>query len=117
MIDFASFHEARRLSRENLTPWQIAQKLVRNIKTIRKSLLKRRYEPRQSTRRPSILDPYIDLIIAWLEKHPFTGMQIYQRLRAENGYTGGYTIVKDFIACVRPIRHEAFLKLEFEPGD
>lgn len=119
MIDFETYHEVRRLQRElNLTPNQISAKTGLNIKTIRKWLDKARYEPRsKATRRTSKLDPYKDLIVSWLEKHPYTGMQILQRLRAEHGYTGGRSILHDFIATVRPVRHQAFLKLAFEAGD
>ena len=119
MINFETYHEVRRLSRElNLTPSQIAAETGLNIKTIRKWLDKARYEPRsKAARRTSKLDPYKDLIVSWLEKHPYTGMQIFQRLRAEHGYSGSRSILHDFIATVRPVRHEAFLKLAFEPGD
>ena len=119
VINFETYHEVRRLSRElNLIPSQIAAETGLNIKTIRKWLDKPRFEPRsKATRRTSKLDPYKDLIISWLEKHPYTGMQIFQRLRAEHGYTGGRSILHDFIATVRPVRHQAFLKLAFEPGD
>ena len=90
MINFETYHEVRRLSRElNLTPAQIAEKTGLNIKTIRKWLGKPRYEPRsKGSKRASKLDPYKDLIVSWLEKHPYTGMQIFQRLRSEHGYTG-----------------------------
>jgi transposase len=89
MINFETYHEVRRLSRElNLTPAQIAAKSGLNIKTIRKWLDKPRYEPRsKGAKRTSKLDPYKDLIVSWLEKHPYTGMQIFQRLRSEHGYT------------------------------
>src|SRR6202158_2221755 len=109
----------RALSRElNLTPGQIAAKTGLNIKTIRKWLDKPRYEPRsKGSQRCSKLDPYKDLIVSWLEKHPYTGMQIFQRLRSEHGYTGCRSILHDFIVTVRPVRHQAFLKLAFEPGD
>ena len=119
MINFETYHEVRRLSRElNLTPAQIAAKTGLNIKTIRKWLDKPRYEPRsKGSKRTSKLDPYKDLIVSWLEKHPYTGMQILERLRAEHGYTGSRSILHDFIATVRPIRHQAYLKLAFEPGD
>ena len=71
MINFETYHEVRRLSRElNLSPNQIAAETGLNIKTIRKWLDKPRYEPRsKATRRTSKLDPYKDLIISWLEKH------------------------------------------------
>ena len=119
MIDFDTFHQVRRLGRElNLTPQQIAVQTGLNIKTVRKWLDRPRYElRRKGSRRSSKLDPYKDLIVSWLEKHPFTGMQIWQRLRSEHGYRGGRSILHDFIATVRPVRHQAFLKLAFEPGD
>lgn len=119
MIDFETYHEVRRLQRElNLTASQISTKTGLNIKTIRKWLDKARYEPRgKGPRRTSKLDPYKDLIVAWLEKYPYSGMQIFQRLRAEHGYSGGRSILQDFIATVRPVRHQAFLKLAFEAGD
>jgi hypothetical protein len=69
VIDFETYHEVRRLSRElNLTPSQIAAETGLNIKTIRKWLDKARYEPRsKATRSTSKLDPYKDLIVSWLE--------------------------------------------------
>jgi len=119
MINFETYHEVRRLSRElKLTPAQIAEKTGLNIKTIRKWLDKPRYEPcNKGSKRASKLDPYKDLIVSWLEKHPYTGMQIFERLRSEHGYTGSRSILHDFIATVRPVRHQAYLKLAFEPGD
>jgi transposase len=119
VIDFESFHEIRRLSVEfKLTPQQIAERTGHNIKTVRKHLRKGRYEPRQKpARRASKLDPYKDMIIAWLEKYPFSGEQIRRRLCAEHGYTGGKSILNEFILSVRPVRYEAFLKLAFESGD
>jgi transposase len=119
MINFETYHEVRRLSRElNLNASQIAAKTGLNIKTVRKWLEKLRYEPRSKVAKPpSKLDPYKDLIVCWLEKHPYSGMQILQRLRSEHGYTGGRSILHEFIATVRPVRQEAFLKLAFEAGD
>src|SRR5258708_8845129 len=89
-----------------------------NIKTVRKWLDKARYEARSKTaKRPSKLDPYKDLIVCWLEKHPYSATQILQRLRTEHGYTGGRSILQEFITTVRPVRQKAFLKLAFEAGD
>ena len=84
---------------------------------MRKWLKKKRFEPRRALRRPSKLDPYKELIVAWLEKHPYSGAQILQRLRQEHGYNGGKSILNEYLLTVRPLRREAFLKLEFEPGD
>jgi transposase len=76
VIDFETYHEVRRLQRElNLTPSQIAATTGLNIKTIRKWLDKPRYEARsKGARRTSKLDAYKDLIVSWLEKHPYTGI-------------------------------------------
>ncbi len=41
--------------------------------------------------------------------------QLLQRLR-QNGYTGGYSILKEYVRAVRPPRQPAFLKLHFAPG-
>lgn len=120
MIHFETFHELRRLhSQEHLLPEQIAARTGLDVKTVRKWLKKERYEARKKQKVQSAgkLDPYKDLILAWLEKHPYTGVQILRRLRAECGYTGGKSVLNAFIAKVRPARHAAFLKLAFEPGD
>jgi hypothetical protein len=127
MINFETYHEVRRLSWElKLTPAQIAAKTGLNIKTIRKWLDKARYEPRsKGSKRPSKLDPYKDLIVSWLEKHPYTGMRIFQRLRSEHGLT----LAPQDPSCIGPtcfchchgaaaVRqpYGAFLKLAFEPA-
>jgi transposase len=120
VISFETFHQIRLLQQqEKLSAEQIAQRLGLDVKTVRKWLRKKRYQPRQKPLRQSLtkLDPYKDLILAWLEKHPFTGAQIFERLRCEHGYSGGKTILNDFIAKVRPARHAAYLKLAFEPAD
>ena len=51
-----------------------------------------------------------------LETHPYTAVQIFQRLR-EDGFDGGYTIVKDYVRKIRPPKIKAFLKLSFAPGE
>jgi transposase len=119
MIDFETFHQIRRCHHEEmLSAAQIAVKLGLNIKTVRKSLRQVRYEPRKKpAKRASKLDPHKDLIVAWLEKHPYSGEQILQRLRRDCGYTGGKSILNEYLQKVRPMRREAFLKLDFEPGD
>lgn len=120
MIDFETYHQLRHLRNDlQLTPEQIAARTGLNIKTVHKWLSRERYQPRASSSRnhSSKLDPYKDIIVAWLEKHPYTGAQVLQRLRAEHGYAGAKSILNDYIAKVRPSRAKAFLRLHFEPGD
>jgi transposase len=51
-----------------------------------------------------------------LAQHEYSAQQLLQRLR-EEGYTGGYTILKSYVRQVRPPARPAFLTLHFEPGE
>ena len=51
-----------------------------------------------------------------LEAHPYTATQIWQRIR-QQGFDGGYSIVKEYVRKVRPPRSRTFLKLAFAPGE
>ena len=66
--------------------------------------------------RASKLDAFKGQIVRWLDVHPYSAQQVFQRL-AEAGYAGGITIVKDYVHRIRPRRRPAFLKLDFEPGE
>src|SRR5674536_95072 len=62
------------------------------------------------------LDAYKGQIVRWLDAHPYSAQQIFQRLR-EAGFDGGVTIVKDYVHRIWPRHQEAFLKLDFAPGE
>ena len=80
-------------------------------------LVRERHLDRCSTvPRPSKLDPYKPLIRQWLEHYPYSGTQIFQRL-GDAGYTGGISIVREYVQKVRPKTAPAFLTLHFEPGE
>jgi transposase len=51
-----------------------------------------------------------------LQTHPYTATQIFQRIR-EQGFEGGYTIVKRYVRKVRPPKSPVFLTLSFAPGE
>ena len=74
-----------------------------------------RYEAGRAPARASRLDPFKGLIVRWLDTHPYSAQQVFQRLR-EAGYSGGLTIVRDYVRAIRPPRREAFLKLNFARG-
>ncbi|MCP4567771.1 MAG: IS21 family transposase, partial [FCB group bacterium] len=74
------------------------------------------YRPRKSSHRPSKLDPFKDVIIRMLETHPYTAVQIFQRIK-EDGFDGGYSIIKEYVRKIRPRRAKPFLKLSFAPGE
>ena len=103
-------------ARQGLTVAQIARALGLHEQTVVKWLACEQFHPRQSAPRSSRLDPFKDQVIRLLETHPYSAQQIYQRLR-ESGFEGGFTIVKDYVRRVRPVRREAFLKLSFAPAE
>ncbi len=45
-----------------------------------------------------------------------TAHRIFERLRDEHGFTGGYTIVKDYVRSRRQSTREAFVPLHHPPG-
>jgi transposase len=117
MIDYTTFHEIRRLrDQEQLSVAQIAAALQLDERTVSKWIDIKKYQPRQTPPRPSILDPFKATIARLLAQHPYTAAQLLQRLRP-SGFTGGYTVVKDYVRVVRPPRQPAFLTLHFAPGE
>src|SRR5512135_1561658 len=69
------------------------------------------------------LGPFIAIIDAILaedkdrpKKQQHTSKRIFERLRDEHGYTGGVTIVKDYVALCRQRSQEMFVPLEHPAG-
>ena len=102
--------------RDGLSVSQIARTLSLDARTVSHWLAQSHFRPRRSSARSSKLDPYKRTIRQLIEAHPYSAVQILQRLR-EDGYAGGLTIVKDYLTTVRPRRAPAFLTLAFAPGE
>jgi transposase len=116
MIDYKTFLEIKYLYRHRgLKCSQIAERLGLDERTVGKWLRQDNFRQRQSPVRSSKLDAFKDDIVRMLETHPYSAVQVYQRI-CDNGYSGRYTIVKDYVRKVRPRRQKAFLKLAFAPG-
>jgi transposase len=69
------------------------------------------------------LDPFVAIIERILEadraapaKQRHTAQRIFERLRDEHCYAGGYTIVKDYVREQRCRRREMFIPLHHPPG-
>jgi transposase len=104
MISYEVFCRLRRLHDERgLTASQIAAELHLDLKTVRRWVDQPTYQPRRGRPRASKLDAFKAQVRALLERHPYTAQQIFQRLRTE-GYAGGYTILRDYVRLVRPVR-------------
>ena len=117
MIDYQQFCQIKDLHHHHgLSAAQIADAMALDPRTVSYWLRQERFRPRQTGPRASKLDPFKAQIQQMLEKYPYSAAQVLQRLR-EQGFDGGYSIVKDYVRKVRPKRQPAFLKLAFAPGE
>lgn len=69
------------------------------------------------------LGPLVPMIDAILEadrsappKQRHTAKRIFERLRDEHGFAGGYTVVKDYVRLLRSRSREVFIPLAHPPG-
>ena len=62
----------------------------------------------------AILEADKDPAVPRKQRH--TAHRIFERLRDEHGFTGGYTIVKDYVRSQRQSVREAFVPLHHPPG-
>ena len=81
------------------------------------------YRREKPIKRPK-LDGFTEVIDAWLEadkavhrKQRHTAKRVFDRLRAEHGFTGGYTIIKDYVRERERRGQEMFVPLAHPPGD
>ena len=117
MLDYETFCQIRdHLGRQRLTVAQTAHALALDARTVAKWAGVEQFHPRAGVPRVSKLDAYKGQVVRWLDAHPYSAQQIFQRLR-EAGYGGGITIVKDYVHRIRPRHQEAFLKLDFAAGE
>lgn len=118
MLDYETYCKMRdHLGRQSLTVAQTARALGLDARTVAKWAEVEQFQPRAcNTHRPSKLDAFKGQVVRWLDTHPYTAQQIYQRLRAA-GFDGGITIVKDYVQRIRPRPVAAFLKLSFLPAE
>ena len=92
-------------------------KLGLHRQTVAAWLARGRYERSRGAQKPrrSKLDPYRAAIARFIDAYPLTAMQVWHKVK-EQGYDGGYSILKDHVRRIRPNRQEAFLTLRFAPG-
>ncbi len=117
MIDYELFARIKNYhEQKGLNAAQIARELFLDPRTVARWLAQKGFQPRKPTPRPSKLDPFKDSINRMLEAHPYTATQVFQRIQ-EEGFAGGYSIVKRYVRRIRPRRAPAFLRLVFAPGE
>ena len=107
MVDYETYCRIRdHLVRQQLTVAQTARALALDVRTVTRWAEIEQFRARKAVPRASKLDAFKGQIVRWLDAHPYSAQQIYQRL-AEAGYAGGITIVKDYVHCIRPRRQPA----------
>jgi len=105
--------------REAAKHFNISRDSVRKMMAYAEPPGYRRHAP---VRRPK-LETFILIIDAWLEgdrsvhrKQRHTAKRVFDRLREEHGFTGGYTTVKDYIRERERRCQEMFVPLSHPPG-
>jgi transposase len=119
MIDYERYLQIRQFhTQRGLTFAQIARELSIDPETAAKWARAETFTPRARPTRQSLLDAHKPTVRRLLEHHPYSAVQLLQRLRADEGYQGGLSILKDYVRLVRPPRAPAaFLTLTFAPGE
>ena len=110
---------------DGLSGREIARQFGISRDSVRKMLLFSEppgYRRSAPVRRPK-LDEFTDQIDQWLledkschRKQRHTAKRVFDRLRDECGFTGGYTIVKDYIREQKQGGQEMFVPLSHPPG-
>ena len=115
----------QRVLREGVSKRQILRETGMHWTTLKKILEHPSPPGYQRSKRPGKpkIDPYVDRIREILEqdkrtdrRQRHTAKKIWDRLQQE-GFTGGYTIVKDVVRELKRTSQEVFLPLKHPPGE
>ncbi len=104
---------------------QIAKKLGVNRRTVQKML--KHATPPGYERAKEIAQPKLDPHKVWIDeilesdkqihhKQRHSALRIFNRLKEECGFTGGYTTIRTYVASVRLKSKEMFVPLAHDPG-
>jgi transposase len=117
MLDMEEFLMLRDLFNQGLSISEIARRTGHSRGTIWKYINSQILPmPEKRSKKPSKLDGYKDYIDQRLQEYPLTASRIYREIQ-EQGFTGKYTIVKDYVRVVRPkVGVPAVYRYETKPG-
>lgn len=126
MLTMSQINDIRDLRKKGYSISRISEITRRDRKTIGKYLMQDDFspEPPVTKKRTSIVTPYLDIIIGWLEedqkhwsKQHHTAKRIHERLVEEHGFTGSYDSVQKFVKRLRSdIQTKGTQELVWEPG-
>ena len=110
---------------EGLSQREAARRFGIHRNTVRKMLVfavppgYRRSKPRPRPKLDAfaaLIDQILAADLSAPAKQRHTAKRIYERLRAEHGFAGSYTTVKDYVRARRHRRREMFVPLAHPPG-
>ena len=117
MLKMEEFLLIRDLYNQGLNISEIARETGFDRKTIRKYIAAQiPLTPTKREARLSKLNPYTEYIQQRINEYPLSALRIYREIQ-DRGFTGKYTIVKDYIRQIRPRETvSAVLRYETKPG-
>ncbi len=102
MLKMEEWLMLRDLYRQGLSISQIARQTGHDRKTVRTYVKSGELPvPKERAKKGSKLDAFKDYIVNKLKEGSFTASRLFKEIQ-EIGFTGKYTIVKDFVREVRP---------------
>jgi transposase len=117
MIRNGEFYLIHDMRKRGMNVTQIAEEMGRDRKTIRKWLNEqepRRYQ--RTVKKPCKLDAYKDYIRERMEEGCLNATVLFEEIQ-ERGYTGGSTMVREFMKPLRPlVIQKATVRFETPPG-
>lgn len=94
-----------------------ARRLGLHRRTVREALQAQRPPKAKRNPRGSIIDPYRGWLLAKLEQYPELSAVRLLHMLKEQGYGGGYGLVKQCVAELRQRLKPAYFTLRFAPGE
>jgi transposase len=127
MLTVEDYGRIRRAHRDGMGIREMSRVFRHSRKTIRKILREEKSEAAKYSKRTNQaapkLGPFHDRIVEILQqdddaprKQRHTAMRIFQRLRDEEGYAGGYDAVRRFVKKNRDTKRETFIPLDHQAG-
>ena len=117
MLGLEDFMTIQALVKRGVYLCDIAEQLGVHPRTVRRALQRGGAPPRRGGRHGSLLDPYRPVVDQLLAEGVWNTVVILRELQAQ-GYTGGVSILRDYVRPKRALRagSRATVRFETEPG-
>lgn len=126
MLTVDDYGRIRRAHRDGMSIREIARRFHHSRRKVRE-VLRGSGQPQQYPRRQTQFAPRLGAFHDWIlqtladdesqpPKQRHTAMRLFERLRDERGYEGGYDAVRRFVKKHRSDKRETFIPLDHDPG-